>query len=174
MQAQENLPFVNFNAYRFNFRNIRYRTKNYYDHPEIAALKLVCEGQAELCKSGHLEKLEEYGLIRREGESWKPTILVFRQDEVSARFKRFSKEEQELIHGKARRIEALMREQHEFSGRAVEEELPELFRRDERPRSMIVDQAVNDRGYVLEEAFRTGWLRDDETTSRVIGAWITL
>ena len=140
----------------------------------MAALKLVCEGQAELCKSCHLEKLEEYGLIRREGESWKPTILVFRQNEVSTRFKRFSSEEQEAIHDRARRIEALMREQHEFSGRAVEEELPELFRRDERPRSMIVDQAVNDRGYVLEEAFRTGWLKDDETTGRTIGAWITL
>ena len=174
LHEQENLPYVNFNAYRFNFRNIRYRTKDYYDHPEMAALKLICEGQAELCKPWHLEKLEEYGLIRREGESWKPTILVFRQDETSTRFKRFSKEEQERIHDKARRIEALMREQRAFSGKAVEEELPELFRRDEQVREMIVDQAVNDRGYVLEQAFRTGWLKDDETTGRTIGAWITL
>lgn len=173
-QEQENLPFVNFNAYRFNFHRIRDRTKDFYDHPEIAALKLVCEGNAELCEPRHLEKLEEYGLIRRDGESWQPTILVFKANETGMRFKRFSREEQEAIHDKARRIEALMREQHEFSGKAVEEELPELFRKDEQLRAMIVDQAVNDRGYVLEQAFRDGWLKDDETTGRTIGAWLTL
>lgn len=174
MLEQDNLPFVSFNAFRFNFRGIRYRTKDFYDHQEIAALKLVCEGKAELCEPRHLEKLAEYGMIRRDGENWLPTIAVFRSDGEDKRFKRFTKEEQAAVHDRARRIEAMLAEQYAFIRKAMEDELPERFRKNQQIWEMVNDQTVDSRGYVLEQAFRTGWLRDDETTGRAVGAWITL
>ena len=172
LYEQENLPFVYFSAYRFAFRKIQERTKHFYDHPEIAALKLVCEGKAELCEPWHLDKLSEYGLIRRDGDGWAPTIVVLAHGNESERFERFTAEERNAIRDFARRIDALMKELHDFSRQAVMDDLPEVFRGDERLREIVEDVAVNNRGYVLEQAFREGWLKDDEKTSRVIGAWI--
>lgn len=171
---QKALPFVDFTAYRFNFRGIRYRTKNWYDHAEMYALKLVCEGKASECKQEYLDQLAEDGFIRRDGESWVPTIAVFGHGGEGARFERFTRQEREAIHEKARRIEKLLQEQQAFGKKLVEDELPERFRKDQHLRSMVNDMAANDRGYVLEQAFRDGWLRDDEQMGKGLGAWINL
>ncbi|MCH5286456.1 MAG: RNA polymerase sigma factor [Christensenellaceae bacterium] len=174
MHEQDGLPFVSFNSFRFNFRDIRYRTKDFYGHQEIAALKLVCEGKAELCDPRHLEMLEEYGMIRRDGENWAPTIAVFRSDGEGKRFERFTKEEQAAVHDKARRIEAMLAEQYTFIRKAMEDELPERFRKNQQIWEMVNDHTVNSRGYVLEQAVRDGWLRDDESTGRTVGMWMNL
>lgn len=172
--AQEQLPFVPFSAFRFNFRGIRYRTQNWYEHGEIYALKMVCEGKAAECEPERLHKLEEYGLIRKEGESWVPTIAVFQHGGENTRFGRFTRQESEAIHEKARRIEALLKEACAIWEKVMEDEMPKRFRKDPRIREMITDVAVNDRGYVLEQAFQDGWLRDDEHTGKGLGAWINL
>ena len=174
MVEQAHLPFVSYNAYRFNFRGIRHRMKDFYDHAEIAALELVCEGKAELCEKELLDRLAEYGLIRREGEAWAPCILVFHGNGTSRLFERFTGEEQASIHDKARRIETLLKAAHAFGKEAILCDLPEHFREDQQSLALIEDLALNERGYVLEEAFRTGWLKDDENTARCIGAWINL
>ena len=174
MIEQHQLPFVNFCAYRFNFRNIRYRTKDWYDHAEIYALKLVCEGKADQCEPETLKKLEEYGLLRKDGENWAPTIAVFQHGGEGRRFERITRQERDAVHDRARRIEELMREAHAFSKKAVTDELPERFKKDKQLLAMICDQAVNSRGYVLEQAFRDGWLKDDEHTGKGLGAWLNL
>lgn len=173
MEAQENLPSVSFFAYRFHFRGIQCRTKDWYGHAEIWALKQVCEGKADQCGPETLGRLEEYGLIRRDGERWVPTIAVFAPGSAGERFRRFSEQEREAIHEKARRIERLMKEQYELTRKTVEDELPERFKKEQQLRRMICDQVVNDRGYVLEQAFRDGWLRDDGQT-KGLGMWLNL
>ena len=168
--AQEGLPYVNFNAYRFNFRDIRLRTKDFYDHQEIAALKRVCEGKK--CEQDMLDRLASYGLIRQEGSKYAPNVLVLR--EKNRRMEKFTAEERDAVHDLARRIEALLRELNSFAEQVVKEDLPESFRADPRLPGIINEQMGNDRGYVLEQAFRDGWLRDDAHTSRTIGMWLTL
>ena len=174
LTEQKHRPFVDFNAYRFNFREIRKRTKEWYDHWEVYALKLVCEGKADQCEAEYLNNLAEYGLIRKSGEDWVPTIAVFGPGGREERLQRFTKEESDAVHARARRIEAILKEQYEHSSQMVTEELPEHLRKDQRLRALINDLAVNDRGYVLEQAFRAGWLRDDETMGKGLGAWINL
>ena len=171
---QYGLPFVNFNAYRFNFRGIRYRTKDFYDHAEICALKLVCEGKANQCEQRLLDQLVEHGLIRREGEAYIPCVLICREKGYEERMARISEEERAAINDMAQRAGALMRELHDFANQVLAEDMPAAFRADEGLREFINDLAVNDRGYVLEEAFRTGWLKDDEHTGKSIGMWINL
>ena len=173
VNEQNNLPFVNFSNYRFSFRGIQNRSKARYEHRDIAALKLVCEGKAELCEAEQLDRLAEYGLIRRDGENWTPDIAVFAQEGENQRLARFTDAERADIHAKAKRIEDMLRAVHDFARQAVRDDLPEAFRADERLLSIINDLAVNDRGYVLEQAFRDGWLQDDGVC-RTLGMWLNL
>ena len=174
LEEQESLPFVNFSAYRFNFRGIRFRTQDWYDHAEMYALKLVCEGKAEACEQRELDKLVEHGLIRQEGEGYVPCVLVCHEKDNERQMERMSNEERETIIDMTRRASALMRELHDYANQVLAEDMPAAFREDEGLREFIDDLAVDDRGFVLEQAFRDGWLRDDEHTARTVGAWITL
>lgn len=174
MTEQQNLPFVSFNAYRFAVRDIQQRTKPFYDHPEIFALQLVCEGKAELCEQKQLDQLLQDGLIRREGERYTPCLLIFRDGDGARRYGKLTEAERETLHGLSQRIEERLRQLRAFTEEALRDDLPEAFRADDGLRAFITDMATNQRGYVLEEALRTGWLKDDEATCRIVGAWINV
>lgn len=174
------LPDVHFDSYRFIFRRIQDRTPGWYSHREVAAYQEavrqggVCPTEGTLCDEAMLNQLADDGLVRKEGNRYVPCTVVMSRQGTDALFNRFPGEVKERIGGQTQRIQELFRQLRRAGEAAVDDDLPAFLREQENVRAFAYGTVFNERGYVLEEAFRTGWLRDDDTTAKTIGMYITI
>ncbi len=70
---------IDFAQYKFFFKDIKERTPERLSWTEVYTLWLVCNGRIEACEKGYLEKLLEYGYLKKDG-SIIPNVVIFDRD----------------------------------------------------------------------------------------------
>ncbi len=67
---------VDFGQFKFFFKNIQEKTPTHLNWMEAYTLWLVCSGRTEACEKAYLEKLLEYGYLKK-GGSIIPNVVIF-------------------------------------------------------------------------------------------------
>jgi len=165
-------PPVHFQQFKYQYENIKDKTPDFITHDEALTLKMVAQGKWEACESLYIQKLLEYGYIRKENDGYVPAIIVFSGYDTDSYLAKFSEEEKTEIIKTARKIKTLFADVSAYAQSITASDLPPIFKNDERMCNFACLNVRFDRGFVLEQALRDGWLRYDENTSRVIGAYI--
>jgi len=172
--TRDDLPPVNFDQFKFMRGNIYEQTPESLTHEEGYALQLVSKGQWQECTAGMLEKLLQYGYIRKDGEGYVPNILVF-EGRISDKYvSELCEEDQNEIRTIADQIRKLFNELTEYSNKVTMNDLPARFRKNESVCALACGNVGFDRSDVLEQAISDGWIKHDENTSKVIGAYLIL
>ncbi len=67
---------IDFGQFKFYFKNIQEKTPFHLNWMEAYTLWLVCSGRTEACEKSYLEKLLEYGYLKKE-DSIIPNVVIF-------------------------------------------------------------------------------------------------
>lgn len=68
---------IYYGQFKFNYMNIRDKTPLFLTYPEARTLWLVCSGRTDECEVRHLNKLLEYGYLKKEDGKLLPHVVVF-------------------------------------------------------------------------------------------------
>ena len=67
---------IDFGQFKFMFKNIHEKTPEHLSWTEAYTLWLVCSGRTEACEKPYLEKLLEYGYLKKDGAIL-PNVVIF-------------------------------------------------------------------------------------------------
>lgn len=67
---------IDFGQFKFMFKNIHEKTPDHLNWPEAYTLWLVCSGRTEACEKSYLEKLLEYGYLKKD-DAILPNVVIF-------------------------------------------------------------------------------------------------
>ena len=67
---------IDFGQFKFMFKNIHEKTPTHLNWMEAYTLWLVCSGRTEACEKAYLEKLLEYGYLKKDGAII-PNVVIF-------------------------------------------------------------------------------------------------
>ena len=67
---------IDFGQFKFMFKNIHEKTPTHLNWTEAYTLWLVCSGRTEACEKPYLEKLLEYGYLKKDGDIL-PNVVIF-------------------------------------------------------------------------------------------------
>ena len=165
-------PEVYFMQFKFNHNNIEKNTPPYLNAEEAMTLKRVVEGKWEACENTWLEQLQKYGYIRKTDSGYEPTIVVFDGHSADKYWQTFSEAEKEKISHSAREIRNILSDATEFASKVTAEDLPVVFKNNARMCGFACRNSKLARNYILEQAISDGWIKCDENTSKVIGAYM--
>ncbi len=163
---------ISFSQYKFEYENIEAKTPIYLNTDEAHTLKMVAEGKWDGCDQIWLDKLLEYGYIRRNNETYEPAIVVFKNDEIETNWLTFSEAERNSITQTVEEIKSIISEAKEFAFKLTAESLPPLFKNDERLCYFACSNSTMSRDIVFMQAIKDGWIKYDENTGKVVGAYI--
>ncbi|MDD4774786.1 MAG: RNA polymerase sigma factor, partial [Eubacteriales bacterium] len=161
-------PAVHFQQFKYNYENIESKTPNFLSHDEALTLKMVAEGKWEACEKLYIDNLLKYGYIRNNGDGFVPTILVFSGYSTDKYTKKFTEAQKSEIIELAHKIKKIFADVESYSTDIVAKDIPQFV----GAGKMYSTYSTFERGYVLEQALRDGWIKYDETTSNVIGAYL--
>ena len=74
---------IDFGQFKFMFKNIHEKTPENLSWTEAYTLWLVCSGRTESCEKSYLEKLLEYGYLKKDG-SIIPNVVIFNRNAEKA------------------------------------------------------------------------------------------
>lgn len=163
-----------FQQFKYNYQDIRSKTPEHLTHSEEVALLRCAKGRASECRLSTLEKLCEYGYICKVGDAYEPAVVVYADHNIGAFSDRFDETTRKQVHELTEAIRAKFVELERHATELVQADLPERFRNDPLQCRLAITETGFDRGYVLEQALRDGWLKYDDQTSPVIGAHLYL
>ncbi len=172
MNDREDKPAVYFQQYKYQYKNIADKTPMFITHDEALTLKAVAEGKWEICESKYLKNLTEYGYITKTDDGYSLNIIVFEDGDYRKYLEKFSESECSEVKMITEKIKSILSEISSYSYKITREDLPKVFREDKRICRIACENSDYSRNYVLEQAVNDGWLKYDENTSRVIGAYI--
>ena len=171
---------VPFSQYKFNYKNIESNTPSHLSPEEANILKSVAEGNWEQCSQALLDKLLKYGYIRKKDERYEPAIVVFNMEEIKV-VNKFSESEVDAVACAfkevaqiAKEIKRIISDAKNFAFKLTADSLPPLFKNDERMCYFACRNSMLGRDLVLDQAIKHGWIKYDENTSKVIGAYICI
>ena len=165
---------VSFSQYKFKYENIEAKTPPYLSTEESRTLEMVASGTSDTCEQIWLDRLLEYGYIRKNNSGYEPAIVVFHADATEKSRMSFTDEEREAITKTTAEIKQILSEAKEFAFHLTAESLPPLFKEDQRMCYFACSNNTMSRNIVFMQALKDGWIRYDETTSRVVGAYISI
>ena len=119
----------------------------------------------ELC-----ERLAALGYLAHAEDSYELTFPVF--DRESKDISGFTAEEQRILTESAKEVRRLIEEAKAYTNKVTREDLPLLFKNDDRLSYFACTENYIDRGFILDQALADGWLKYDENTSPVVGAYL--
>ena len=173
------IPFVgqhgsdtSFSQYKFKYENIEDLTPVNLSPEESRTLIAVAKGEWENCDPILLEKLIEYGYVVKKDSSYEPTIVVFNNDKASEYWTSFSAAERSAITKTVEEIKSIISAANKFAFKITAESLPPMFKNDERMCYFACANNRMSRDIIFMQAIKDGWLKYDETTSRVVGAYL--
>ena len=171
-------PAVHFQQYKFGHGGIEWNTPVSISHEEALNLKAVVEGKWDECEKVFLDSLLNYGYIRKTADGYAPTIGIFggvnELSDMDQYFLLFSDAEKETILQTMEEIRGILSDITAYSHRVTLDDLPALFKNDERMCAFACRCSALGRSEILEQAIADGWLKYDENTSKVIGACLYL
>lgn len=168
MDVRSDRPSVHFQQFKYEYENIQANTPLYLSHDEALTLKAVAEGKWETCERLFLDNLSGYGYIRKDGNGFVPNIIVFNGYSTDKYRAKFSEAQKSEITALAQRIKAIFSDVVSYSTGVVSKDIPDFV----GVAKMYPTYSSFDRGYILEQALRDGWIKYDENTSKVIGAYL--
>jgi hypothetical protein len=99
---------------------------------------------------------------------------VFDGNNTDKYYMKFSKDTKEELTKLSNLVKQLFSDIWVYATEVIKVDLPSSFRNDERLFRTAIGCSAYDRGYVLEQANKDNWLKYDETTSPVIGAYLVV
>ena len=163
---------IYFNQYKFAHANIESKTPSFLSYEESAVLKAVVEGHSADCDQGLLEKLCDYGYIRKTDAGYEPMIVVFNKEDLEGFLVRLSDTEKKTISATAGEIKEIFTAATEFARKVTSDDLPPVFKNDTRMCDFACGNSKLSRNYILEQAISDGWIKYDDNSSNAIGAFI--
>ena len=157
--------------YKFAHAGIEKKTPDYIKQNEVEALQAVARGNLSDCTSGQLEALSHYGYIRKTQTGYEPAIVIFAQDEAQ-HWALFTETEKQTIKETRERLTEILVAANHYAQDVTGADLPPVFREDERMNRFASAHGRMRRDIILEQALADGWLSYDDSTSRVIGAYM--
>ena len=133
---------------------------------------MVAEGKWEACEQIWLDKLLEYGYIKKNNSAYEPAIVVLNVDTVKNSWISFTDAERKSITQTVEEIKRIVSEAKEFAFNLTAESLPPLFKDDERMCYFACSNSTMSRDIVFMQAIKDGWIKYNEYTSKVVGAYI--
>ena len=108
----------------------------------------------------------------KKDSSYEPTIVVFNNDKASEYWTSFSAAERSAITKTVEEIKSIISAANKFAFKITAESLPPMFKNDERMCYFACANNRMSRDIIFMQAIKDGWLKYDETTSRVVGAYL--
>ena len=160
-----------FMQYKYSYKNIMSKTPEYLDRDEAHAMQAVAEGRWEGCAQGLLDKLIEYGYVAKTESGYEPVIVVFEADAESI-IESFTDEEKKELKSIADEIRRIIKDASEFATMVTANDLPAEFRNNERMCHFACANSRLDRACVFDQAIHDGWLKFNEGSAKMLGAYI--
>ena len=159
---------VPFSQFRIYYKDMDKKVPDYLTAEEAEALLAIAKGEG--ASEGLCERLADYGYLARTDHGYEPALLVFGKE--SEDISGFTAEEQRVLTESAREVRRLIEETKAYTNRVTREDLPALFKNDDRLSYFACVNNYVDRGFVLDQALADGWLKYDESTSPIVGAYL--
>ncbi len=163
----------NFNSvshFKFNYKGIRYKTVDVLemDREELKLLDAFAKG--EKVDGDTLEKLAEYGFVKKDGEEYVPTFAVFH--------KAFSECKAEKYKAALSKATDIAVGHYRFCQELIYKEIPAFLKKDRHQIQHAVSTIFHLRGAIIEEALRAGYIcygeGETEARDRMLGAFIEI
>jgi len=165
---------MSFSQYKFKYENIEAKTPSFLCPEETRTLLMVAEGKWEACEKIWLDKLLEYGYIKKNNAACEPAVVVINNDTVKNDWTRFTDAERESITHTVKEIKQIVSEANEYAFHLTAKSLPPLFKNNEKMCYFACQNSTLSRGLVFMQAIKDGWIKYDEHTSKTVGAYIIL
>ena len=163
---------INFSQYKFKYDNIETKTPSYLCAEESHTLAMVAKSKWESCEQIWLDKLLEYGYIKKNNSAYEPAIVVFNTDTVEKSWMSFTDNERKSITQTVEEIKRIVSDAKEFAFNLTAKSLPPLFKNNERMCYFACSNSTMSRDIVFMQAIKDGWIKNNEHTSKVVGAYI--
>lgn len=175
------IPFVGhrgsdagFSQYKFKYKNIEAKTPACLCTEESQTLAKVAEGKWNACEQVWLDKLVAYGYIKKINSAYVPSIVVLNVNTSEKSWTSFADEEKQSIVKTVEEIKRIVSEAREFAFKLTAESLPPLLKDNARLCCFACSNSMISRDTILMQAIKDGWIRYNENTSKVVGAYIYL
>ena len=159
---------VRFAQFRIYYKDMDKKVPDYLTREESEALLAIAKG--EPASEEVSKRLANYGYVTKTEEGYVPAILVFGKE--SEDISGFTPEEQRLLKESASEIRRMVREVKVYTNQVTREDLPPLFKNDDRLSYFACVNNYIDREYILEQALADGWIKYDENTAPAVGAYL--
>ncbi|MBO5111470.1 MAG: RNA polymerase sigma factor [Clostridia bacterium] len=159
---------VRFSQFRIYYKDMDKKVPDYLTKEEAEALLAIAKG--EPASEATCETLVKYGYLGRAEGGYELTFPVFGRE--SEDISGFTAEEQRVLTESAKEIRRLIEETKAYTNKVTREDLPALFKNDDRLSYFACVNNYLDRGFILDQALADGWLKYDENTSPVVGAYL--
>jgi len=175
--------YIWFSQYKFNWHGITNRTPLHLRYAETETLEAICLGKDLTgVPEEHLTTLTDAGYIVQDGETYRPSLFVFRRkarEDALAQKKAADPEGYAAWEKTWRAPEAeaiaLMQSYTDFCRGIIAAEVPDFLKDDRFQQDFALSNGTNLRGAVFLEALKTGYISyDPEKTSQSAGAFINL
>ncbi len=169
---------IQFGQFKFMLNGIDGRTPLRITEEEAAAIRLCVLGRQTECAPDVLERVCGYGYLRKkeekEGEIYLPTVIVFNEQQLTKASAVLNEAAYCEITGLVNTIQEKFSALSEYTYEEVRKDLPTRFREDDYQCRLAASCSTLERGYVLEQALKTGWLKPSDQVCYTIGAYIIL
>ncbi len=173
------IPFVGrhsldtfLSQYKFQYKSVEKKTPPFLCSEESHALAKVIEGEWETCEQHWLDKLVEYGYIKKINCAYEPSIVVFNANTAKKSWTSFTDEEKKPITQAVEEIKRMISEAKEFAFNLTSASLPPLLKDNKRLCYFACSSSMISRGLIFMQAIKDGWLQYNEYTSSAVGAYV--
>ena len=161
-----------FQHFRYEFDGISARTPDYLSDEEAKVLYDFVSGNTIEGNFEIIEKLSDYGYLRKVEKTYEPTIITLNMDEIRDTVKSMDASVLSELTILADHAGKLMKDLYDEIFKTVCADLPKVFLDDEYQCGLAVSGCYFCRGYVMAEALIKEYLLPADKVSAVIGAHI--
>ena len=178
-------PFVSNNGHsgsHYSFLQFRYEfdaadsVPDFLTEEQTQILHGYATGEIDEQNTAMASELAEKGYLRKNGETYEPTIPVLKTDEIRNAVKNMNAETVSELTALADQAKKQLEDLYHTISETIRFDLPAVFSEDafrcDRDHAISLNYLV--REYVIAEALRQGYLLPAEKVSPVIGACIDL
>ena len=168
---EKDLPEIWFRQYKFKFGRIEDRTPAFLSYADGQAMVAVAEGKSADVDKSILNRLENYGYIKKTNDGYIPAIMVMRRNK-SRKMTGEIREQFEALRHKATEIAT---RHYLFCREQIYKEIPDFLKEDEFQIDHACANTFSMRGAVLEEAIKQGYLSfDKDNNKQMLGAYLII
>ena len=168
---EKDLPEIWFRQYKFKFGRIEDRTPTFLSYADGQAMVAVAEGKSADVDKSILNRLENYGYIKKTNDGYIPTIMVMHRNK-SRKMTGEILEQFEALRQKAAEIAT---RHYLFCREQIYKEIPDFLKEDEFQIDHACANIFAIRGAVLEEAIKQGYLSfDKDNNKQMLGAYLII